>query len=500
MTIRQNQIEKLKNATIYDVIIIGGGSTGLGSAVEAAYKGLNVALFEKYDFAQGTSSKSTKLLHGGVRYLAQGNISLVFAALRERGHIMRNAAHLCRSQDFIIPVFSFFEKYFYLIGLKIYDLLAGNLSLGKTKSLNRSETMALLPNIKSEKLYGGVMYKDGAFDDANFAIELALKASDLGATIVNHMEVINIFISKENLLVVEACDRIEKKNYIIQSKTVINATGVFAANILKLCKQNLFNKVQVVPAQGTHIVVDKKHFDTSAALMIPKTTDGRVLFAVPFYDKVIIGTTDMLVERASIEPTPSDMEIGFIIENFNRYASIPIERSDILSKFAGLRPLVKKEGVGNTSKLSRDHIVYDHGNGMVTITGGKWTTYRKMAEDVVAFIAKKYDLTINKKSTKELKIPHFNFLSVDNKNSERLTPECTYTVADVVHAYEHAFVVKVDDFLARRTRLQLLDAKAALACSEKVIEVIAKLRNQSSEEIANEKIAYQALISNYLPS
>jgi glycerol-3-phosphate dehydrogenase len=255
----------------------------------------------------------------------------------------------------------------------------------------------------------------------------------------------------------------------------------------------------VVPAQGTHIVIDKKHFDTNAALMIPKTTDGRVLFAVPFYDKVILGTTDMPVDRASIEPTPSEMEIGFIIENFNRYASIPIKRSDILSKFAGLRPLVKKEGVSNTSEISRDHMVSDHGNGLVTITGGKWTTYRKMAEEVVAFVAKKYDLTINDKSTKELKIPHYNFLSEGDKNSEKLTPKCTYTEADVVHAYEHAFVVKAEDFLARRIRLQLLDARAALACSERVIEVLAKLRNQSSEEIAEEKQAYRILISNYLP-
>ena len=497
-SIRDLQIDKLTNWADYDVIVIGGGATGLGTAVEASYKGLRVALFEKYDFAKGTSSKSTKLLHGGVRYLAQGNIGLVFSALRERGRILKNAPQHTHVQDFIIPVYSILDKYFYLLGLKIYDLLAGNLSLGKTRYIDRGETIKCLPCIKSKNLYGGIIYTDGGFDDAALAISLALTATHLDAVVLNYFDVASFIEEDSKVIGVNVIDQISNIHYRVKAKVIINATGVFAEQMTKNVKK-LKNNFSIVPSRGSHIVVDRKHFDSDFALMIPKTSDGRVLFAVPFHGKVLVGTTDKAVKSPIIEPVPSKQEISFIINTFNQYAELPISKSDILSMYAGLRPLVKHKGISNTSKLKRDHTIVDHRNGLVTITGGKWTTYRKMAEDVVKIVAKNYGLHINDLSTKDLVLQSSPKDYEKDNDTDRIHALYTITSRDVVHAYYHEFAVKAEDFLARRSRLQLLDANACIQSIDRVLKILQNERNTDQIQFDLEKKEYLDLIKNYLP-
>ncbi len=488
---RQKSIEQIVDTAQWDIAIIGGGATGLGIAVDAAQRGLKTILVEQNDFAKGTSSKATKLVHGGVRYMAQGNIKLVREALKERAFMLRNAAHVCHVQDFIIPCYSIWDKLKYGVGLKVYDLLSGKYSLGKTKILNATSTQRLL-NITDKKIKGGVLYKDGQFDDARLAIDLAQTASQLHATVINHCGAIGLLKNDDKITGVVIEDAFTKQIFNINAKIIVNATGVFVDHVLQMDDRQ--QAPIVAPSQGVHIVIDKKHFDTTHALMIPKTKDGRVLFAVPWHQSIVVGTTDTKVPDIKLEPRALKEEVDFILAHFNTYTQQQITTADINAVFVGLRPLVKKQDVKNTSALSRDHIILKSQSGLWTITGGKWTTYRKMAEDILNKIAVTKVWNGKQCATQTLSISgntadaktefgnnEAAIITLQNAKpdlKEKLLPNLHYTWAHVVYSIEHEMACCVEDVLARRTRILFVNANAAIDLSPKVAEMLALALNK----------------------
>lgn len=493
-------LQQLDENKTWDMLIIGGGATGLGTAVDAASRGFSTILIEADDFAKGTSSRSTKLVHGGVRYLEQGNLKLVREALQERGWLLKNAPHVTRKLGFVIPAFSVVQKIYYGSGLKFYDILSGNLSLGTTKFLSKKTTQNFLPGINQKNLSGGVIYYDGQFDDARLAINLANTAAKHGAALLNYCEVVSILKKKikptdkqAKIYGVVAYDAINDKTFEIKSKVVINATGVFVDDIIQMDNSNS-NEI-VTPSQGIHLVVNKKFFPGNYALMIPKTDDKRVLFAVPWHNKIVIGTTDTEIEDISDEPIPLQEEIDFVLKHANRYLKTNIITNDVTSMFAGLRPLVRTKGVTNTSMLSRDHVIIVSHSNLITITGGKWTTYRKMAEDAVnnaIFVAK---FSYKECITKHLKIANSEF---DNINYDDAI-EKIYSLENIKRFIENEMAITVEDVLARRTRLLFLDAKAAIQTAPRVAKEMAAIFNYGEHWIQLEIDNFTQLAKNYLP-
>lgn len=488
----------------YDIVIIGGGATGLGSAVDAASRGYKTLLIEQHDFGKGTSSRSTKLVHGGVRYLAQGNIKLVREALAERGRLLKNAPRMTSTQPFVVPVFSLWEKIYYSAGLMLYDVLSGKLSLGKTRLLSRKKTLELLPNINPKKVAGGILYYDGQFNDAELCIDLANTAKRYGATVLNYTKAVGFIKEKGIIVGVELEDTLGAAVGAVRCKCVINATGVFTDAVLQMDDPHA--DTLVYPSQGIHLVVDAKFFKGSNAMMIPKTDDGRVLFAVPWQGKVVVGTTDTHVDHIDLEPLPLAEEIHFILEHFNRYTNASITKDDVLSVFVGLRPLVKSAGSNISSLLSRDHTLVVSPSRMVTITGGKWTTYRKMAEDAVnnaVFVAK---LDNTKCVTHNLPIGDGgsaaalkqSLIANDPALADLLHPAYGYCKADVIVAARCNMARTVEDFLARRIRLLFLDARAAVEVAPKVVEIMAKELNYSTEQTKQQIANFNQLANQYI--
>lgn len=488
---RDAMLQQLQKTAEWDIVIIGGGATGLGAAVDAATRGYKTLLIEAYDFGKGTSSRSTKLVHGGVRYLAQGNIKLVMEALRERGYLLKNAPHITSASPFIVPAYSWFDKFFYGVGLKIYDIMAGKLSLGKTRLLNRKETLQQLPGISDKNLKGGILYYDGQFDDARLAIDLAVTATKHNATILNYCKATALIKTNGKIKEVVIEDTISKKTFEVKTQVVINATGVFTDAIMQM--DELENEMLVLPSQGIHLVIDKKFFPGSNALMIPKTEDGRVLFAVPWHNKVVLGTTDTPIDMISFEPKPLEEEIEFVLHHANLYLSQNIQRSDVRSTFAGLRPLVRQKGAKSTALVSRDHTILVSKANLVTITGGKWTTYRKMAEDVVnnaAFASK-----LPKKDCLTRDLPIGN--NAQKKGADFLKETYTYDEKDITHFVQNEMAMTIEDILSRRTRLLLLDAKAAIAAAPAVAKIMADLMGKDAQWITDQVNTFTELASNY---
>lgn len=495
-------LSQLETTAEWDLIVIGGGATGLGAAVDAASRGLKIVLIERADFAKGTSSRSTKLVHGGVRYLAQGNIKLVKEALRERGYLLKNAAHLCAPQAFVIPVYSWFDLFFYGIGLMAYDLLAGKLSLGATKILSVKKTIAALPTVKTDSLKGGILYFDGQFDDSRLAIDLAATAAAQGTTLLNYVSLMD-FEKEANKIVGIICkDAISGKEYRLKSKSFINATGVFTDKVMQMDDPQKESIVK--PSQGIHLVVKRAFFSGTHAMMVPKTADGRVFFAVPWHQEVVLGTTDTPIDQISEEPRALENEIEFILSHFNKYNAAPITRADIQSVFVGLRPLVKAGGAVSTATLSRDHTIVVSPSGLVTITGGKWTTYRKMAEDAVnnaLFISSPPGR--HKFGTKKLKricVTHHlkigdpekrtaainAILEEDANNSKQLHENFNYIIADILYAIRFELAETVEDILARRTRLLFLNASAAIELAPLVADIMAREMDKDEDWKTNQ--------------
>jgi glycerol-3-phosphate dehydrogenase len=464
----------------FDVVIIGGGATGLGAALDAASRGCSTLLVEQFDFGKGTSSRSTKLVHGGVRYLAQGNIKLVKEALRERGFLLKNAPALTSTQPFVVPVFSWWEKIYYTLGLMFYDLMSGKFSLGKTHYLNKKQTIQHLPSINPRKLKGGILYYDGQFNDSALCAALAVTAAAKGAVLLNYTKATGFIKEKGIITGVELEDQLNGRQLTVKAKAVINATGVFTDAVLNMDEDS--HDVIVAPSQGIHLVIDPVFFPGKNALMIPKTDDGRVLFAVPWQNKVVLGTTDTPVDTIDVEPKPLGEEIEFILEHFNRYTNAAVQRSDVKSVFVGLRPLVRANENASTALLSRDHTLVVSPSRLVTVTGGKWTTYRKMAEDAVnnaLFVSKQKDkgpcitrnLPIGNDAEKQQTIQRL--ITAQPALGGLLHPAYAYTRAEVVYAVRYEMAMTVEDFLARRIRLLFLDAKAAVEAAPAVAEIMA---------------------------
>ena len=379
---RENMIDRIQDKKeIWDFIIIGGGATGVGTAIEASARGYRALLLEQHDFGKGTSSRSTKLVHGGVRYLKQGNVSLVLEALKERGILHRNAPHLVHNLPFIVPNYDWWEGPFYGIGLKLYDMLAGKEGFGQSSILSKEETIHHLPTIETKGLRGGVIYYDGQFDDARLVINMVQTAAEQGATLINYMPVTGLLKKGDCINGVLAMDSESGNEYQLTAKAVINATGVFTDKILRMDDSSA--ETLISPSQGVHIVLDNSFLPGDSAIMIPQTDDGRVLFAIPWHDRVIVGTTDTPVDEPVHEPVPKKSELDFLLTHAARYLIKDPSRQDVLSVFAGLRPLVAAGNATDTASLSRDHTIHISRSGLVTITGGKWTTYRRMAEDTI---------------------------------------------------------------------------------------------------------------------
>ena len=513
---RDQSLQQIKDSLQWDIIIIGGGATGLGCAVDAASRGLKTLLLEKYDFAKGTSSRSTKLVHGGVRYLEQGNIRLVREALFERGRLLKNAPHVCHTLAFVVPSYKWWQKWYYAFGLWWYEFLSGKLSLGKTKLLSKKEALQNLPDMVAEKLSGGVLYFDGQFDDSRLAINLAQTATEKGATLLNYVGVTGFKKEGGIINAVLATDEITGTTFEISCKVVINATGVFADEVLQMAEGN--NEQTIAPSQGIHLVVDKHFFKGSVALMIPKTEDGRVLFAIPWHDKLLLGTTDTPIENITTEPKPLKDEIDFIIHHFNLYASSKISCSDVLSVYVGLRPLAKKGSEKKTAVMPRDHNILVLPSGLIHVTGGKWTTYRSMAEHAV-------DKAITQAGLKKLacKTQHLqlhgwvavnddSYLSTygadaalikkqiasDLSLAEKIHPKYPYTKAEVIWMVQHEMAITIEDILARRIRLLFLDAKAAMDAAPMVAAIMASEMQKDAAWINQQVAAFNKLAAGYL--
>ena len=464
---------------LWDIIVIGGGASGLGIALEAVTRGYKTLLVEQCDFSKGTSGRSTKLIHGGVRYLAQGNISLVMKALRERGILKRNAPHLVKDLPFVIPCYRWWEVIIYTAGLTFYDLLAGRLGIGRSIPLSRSRAIRLLPSVKTGKLRGGLIYHDCQFDDSRLAVNICRSFHEHGGVPINYMQVKGLLKQEGIINGVRALDRETGRTYLLRSKQVVNATGVFVNDVIKLDDPD--SRDIVVPSQGIHLVVDSKFLNGKNALMIPKTNDGRILFAVPWHNRVIIGTTDVEKNTAELEPRATEDEIEYILETAGRFFEHPPKREDVTSVFAGLRPLAAPASEGKkTKEISRGHKIIISGSGLVSLTGGKWTTYRKIGEDVINRIEKSSGWPATKSVTEHLKIygyaDHLIKKIIDESPSmgQYISKMLNIPGAQVILAVRHEMARTVEDVLARRTLALQLDALESIRMAPEVAELMAK--------------------------
>lgn len=505
---------------VWDVVVIGGGATGLGIAVDAATRGYSVALFEADDFAKSTSSKSTKLVHGGVRYLKQGDVLLVLEALRERGRMKANAPHLVKDQSFVISNYRHWDNFLYFCGLALYDILSLGFGYGRSRFISRSKVEKYLPVSRKKGLKGGVIYHDGQFDDARMAVNLAQTCVDNGGVVLNHTKITGIIHNNTGKVAGVMVDDAETgERFEVRAGCVINAAGIFVDEIMSMDLPG--HRRMVTPSQGTHIVVDKRFLQSDYAVMIPKTSDGRVLFAVPWHDKVVIGTTDIVRETPEAEPKPLKEEVDFILDTAALYMEPAPTYDDVESVYAGQRPLAasSKEGK-NTKELSRGHKIMVSDNGLVTITGGKWTSYRLMAEDTLDRAKKKGLLRRKRKCvTKGLRIHgyrpapdlsnHMYVYGSDEQSiaaliaerpelAERLSDKYGYTLAEVVWAVREEMARNVEDVLARRVRMLFIDAREAVKAAPKVARVVAEELGYDEMWIAEQVHSFTQLASGYL--
>ncbi len=483
----------IETQSTWDFLVIGGGATGVGVAVDAASRGFSVLLLEQSDFGKGTSSRSTKLVHGGVRYLQQGNIPLVMDALRERGRLRRNAPHLVHDLEFVVPNYVWWEAPFYGIGMKVYDALAGKYGFGKSGNLSREETMERLPTIETNGLKGGVVYHDGQFDDARLLLDLAQTAVSQGATLLNYCPVVELEKDGEGYLRgARTVDQETGTEFRPQARVVVNATGAFTDQLRFMDDPSATDIIR--PSQGVHLVLPRSFLGGNSAIMVPHTDDGRVLFAIPWHGVVVVGTTDTPVQNVELEPLPLEEEVEFLLTHAARYLTKDPARSDVLSCFAGLRPLVGGGEEGDTSSLSRDHTLQISHSGLLTITGGKWTTYRRMAEDTVDHGIVLGGMESRDCVTKDLNIHGFHthperfgalapygsdapaleeLIRSDPRLGRPVHPRLRPLLGEVLWAVRQEMARTVDDVLSRRTRSLVLDARAAMEAAPAVANLMA---------------------------
>ena len=516
---RATTLQRLRDhPTGWDIVVVGGGATGVGVALDAAVRGHEVALLEASDFGKGTSSRSTKLIHGGVRYLQQGNVPLVLEALRERGILRANAPHLVHDLPFVVPNYKWWEAPFYGVGMRVYDAMAGRYGFGASKNLSRQETLRRIPNLEDDELKGGVVYHDGQFDDARLLVALARTAHAQGAALLNYAPVTALLKDAGGFATgVAFRDEESGESLELRAKVVVNATGVFTDRVRRM--DDPAARPVVRPSQGVHIVLPRRFLAGDAAIMVPHTDDGRVLFAIPWLDRVLVGTTDTPLDEASIEPRALPEEVDFLLEHARRYMEHDPRREDVLSVFAGLRPLVTADDTADTAEISREHAVRVSAAGLVTIAGGKWTTYRKMAEDTVDVAQAVGGLTERASATKELNIQGFHAhaekfgrlapfgsdaLDVQALMKSRpgwdqpVHPRLDLTHGEVAWFTRVEMARTVDDVLARRSRALLLDARAASEAAPVVAGLLAAELARDAAWADAEAARFQELAAGYV--
>lgn len=477
----------------WDLAVVGGGATGMGIALDAASRRYSVVLLEQSDFGKGTSSRSTKLIHGGVRYLQQGNVSLVMEALKERGILFRNAPHLVRDLPFVVPNYQWWETPFYGIGLKVYDLLAGKYGFGRSVLLSREEVLERIPTLQQDGLRGGVLYHDGQFDDTRLLINLAQTAADEGACLLNYAKVVRLLKDAEGLVNgLVFVDQETDEEHRLTARCVINATGPFCDELQR--QDDPAAEPMIAPSQGVHIVLDRSFLPSDTAIMVPHTRDGRVMFAIPWHHHVVVGTTDTPISQVALEPKPQEGEIQFILETASDYLAHRPDRGDILSVFTGIRPLVNAARASSTAALSREHTISISKSGLLTVAGGKWTTYRKMAKDCLEHAVILARLEERSCLTEHLPIhgalpdapapgPLAGYgadaalveeLARKRPELQRaLHPALPITGAQILWAVRHEMARTLDDVLARRTRALFLNARAALEMAPEAARLMA---------------------------
>ena len=483
----------IKSANDIDILVIGGGATGLGVALDGMSRGFKVAVLEKVDFGKGTSSKATKLLHGGVRYLQNGDVGLVIEALREREFVLTKAPHLSRVQKFIIPHYSHWEGWYYWAGLKTYDILSAMRSLGSTTKISKEETLELLPNLKRKGLKGGIVYTDGQFDDTRLCIDLVSTLNHAGSMVINYCSVESfIYGSEDKIKGVIAKDQQTGDTFKINAKSVVNATGVFAEQTMALESED--TDIKIVPARGSHVVIDRSFLQSDEAIMIPKTSDGRVLFLVPWKNVVIMGTTDVVSKKLTMEPKATQKEIDFILKNAARYLEKVPTKKDILSTFAGLRPLAAPKREGRKSKeISRSHKIVKSKADLISVLGGKWTTFRKMGEDAIDVIIDADILPDSDSHSEELDI----YNGSPKSEGEPIHEVLPYTWSDLKHCVENELVEHAEDLLCRRTRCIILNKEATISILDKAIELIVDFHGHDDDWKKEEKMRFLEITTSY---
>jgi len=518
--LRAEAISKLEEPGAgWDVVVIGGGASGLGAAVEAATRGYKTLLLEQDDFAKGTSSRSTKLVHGGVRYLAQGNVSLVLEALRERGRLKANAPHLVKDQSFIIPCYTWWCVPFYTIGLTLYDLMAGKRGIGRSVPLSKQKTIKSLPGLKTKNLRGGVRYFDCQFDDARLAVNLCQTFIEQGGVALNYMKVTGLALDEGRIVGLEAEDQENGELYKLSAKVVINATGVFADQILQM--EDPKTRQVIKPSQGIHLVLDRSFMESEEALMIPKTSDGRVLFAVPWHNHLVVGTTDVEKDEALLEPQAEEEEVNYVLETACRYLETSPGKEDVLSVFTGLRPLAAPSGEGKkTKEISRGHKILVSKGGLITLVGGKWTTYRKMGEDVIQLAASRSGLAKKRSITKQLRIHGHTSDQVDFSHplywygtdqkrivkliekdpmmGEVISEKLHILKAQIIWAIREEYARTLEDCLSRRIRALQLDAQESIQMAPRTAEIMAEELGFNIQWKRKQIETYIALAQTYL--
>lgn len=515
---RAAAVASLESGEVWDIAVIGGGATGLGTALDAAARGYRTALVEAGDFARGTSSRSTKLVHGGLRYLARGEFRLVHEALVERGRLRANAPHLVHPASFLIPSYAPWSTPWYGLGLKAYDLLAGRHGFGPSHAVGREEALRLAPTLARDGLRGGVVYQDGQFDDARLAVALLRTIEDRGGVALNYVEAMGIPKQAGRAAGLRVRDIESGSEFDIRAHVVVNATGVFADAIRRL--DDPAAAPRIAPSRGSHVVLDPSFLPGSTVVLVPKTDDGRVLFAIPWHGRALVGTTDTPVESAGFEPTPSAAEVDYLLDHAGRYISPRPTRADVLSCFAGLRPLIAAGGRG-TAALSRDFEVIVSDSGLVTITGGKWTTYRRMAEAAVDRAAAVAGLPSRPCPTSTLRLHGWAEGTSDGPFTSYGSdaPALCPLVAErpelgtpldprlpeilgvhVVWAARHEMARTVEDVLSRRTRALLLDARASLAMAPRVAELLGAELGRDEAWRREQVRAFEAIAIRYLPA
>jgi glycerol-3-phosphate dehydrogenase len=514
--LRVEALERLRSGERFDILVIGGGATGLGIAVDARSRGYSVALLERSDFAQATSSRSTKLVHGGVRYLAQGRVGLVREALHERRVLLRNAPHLVHWAQFLVPAYRAGERLKYRTGLWMYDRLASARGAERSYGVDATRALALVPTLRAGGLRGGVVYGDGQFDDARLALALARTAQGLGGVVLNYVEAAGFLRESGRIAGVVARDVETGEEIAVRARAVINATGVFVDEVRTLDEPGATPLVR--PSRGAHLVLDLAVQPGPAGVLVPKTDDGRVLFAIPWEGRLVLGTTDTAVEAADREPRPDAAEVAYLLDHAARYLERPPERHAIRSMFAGLRPLLDG-GTGVTAGLSREHAVLVSPGGLVTITGGKWTTYRRMAIDAVDRARQVAGLPDRPSATETLAL--HGAAAVDPARplarygadadavaavlrerpglADPLHPDLPYAAGEVLWAARHESARTVEDVLSRRTRALLLDARASLAVAPRVARLLADELGRDDPWLADEVRRFESLARGYLP-